>query len=108
MSIAAELEKLQSLYDKGVLSAEEFTKAKAKVLGESNGFNSIQDSSRSMLQQLRRSNSDRVFGGVCGGLGQYTDMPAWAWRVLFCLTVFGFGFGLLLYILLWLFVPAES
>jgi phage shock protein PspC (stress-responsive transcriptional regulator) len=49
-----------------------------------------------------------VLGGVCGGLGQYTGLPAWAWRVLFCLTFFGLGFGLLVYLLLWLFMPLDS
>jgi|SRR4051812_44325794 len=101
MSVAEELERLQSLYEKGALSAEELARAKAKVLNEGVTGSSV-------ANQFRLSKSDRVFGGVCGGLGRATDVPAWAWRVIFCLCVFGLGFGLLLYILLWIFVPAEA
>lgn len=104
MSLADELEKLQTLKDRGALNDDEFARAKAKLLSEAN----YGGQSASMLHQLRRSHSDRMLGGVCGGLGKYTGVPSWVWRVLFCLTLLGFGFGLLLYILLWLFVPAES
>ena len=64
-------------------------------------------SHRSFLHQLARSRTDRVFGGVCGGLGQHTDLPAWAWRLIFCLTLLYFGAGLLIYLLLWIFLPQE-
>jgi phage shock protein C len=106
MSIADEIEKLQALRDRGSLSEAEFARAKARILGEPSAVGS--GDSADLLHQLRRSKSDRIVGGVCGGLGKYTGMPSWAWRVLFCLTFFGFGFGLLLYVLLWLFVPEES
>jgi len=102
MSIADELERLHSLYEKGALSAEDLARAKAKVLNE--GSVNV----RAATNQFRRSKSDRVFGGVCGGLGQATEIPSWAWRVIFCLCVFGFGFGLLVYVLLWIFMPIEA
>lgn len=100
MSVAEELERLQSLFEKGALSADELARAKAKVLNEGSAGMSV-------ANQFRRSKSDRVFGGVCGGLGKATDVPSWAWRVIFCLCFFGLGFGLLVYILLWIFVPEE-
>ena len=106
MSIAEELERLQALRDRGTISDDEFARAKAQVLGESDSSRSA--SHRSFLQQLARSRSDRVFGGVCGGLGHSTDLPSWAWRVIFCLTLLYFGAGLLIYILLWIFLPQES
>ena len=105
MSIAEELERLQALRDRGTISDDEFARAKAQVLGESASPPSA--SHRSFLQQLARSRSDRVFGGVCGGLGHSTDLPSWAWRVIFCLTLLYFGAGLLIYILLWIFLPQE-
>lgn len=61
--------------------------------------------SENWLQRLSRSEDDRWIGGVCGGLGQYTPIPSWAWRVIFCLLFFCFGTGFLLYILLWIFMP---
>lgn len=108
MSIAAELERLRVLRDSGALSEDEFARAKAKVLNDPGGLHSESAGPRNVLNQLRRSRSDCVLGGVCGGLGRYTGMPSWSWRVLFCLSVLCFGFGVLLYCLLWLFIPQES
>jgi len=59
------------------------------------------------LQRLSRSESDHWIGGVCGGLGKHTPMPSWIWRVIFCLLFFFAGTGLLVYILLWIFMPKE-
>ncbi|HEX2791590.1 MAG TPA: PspC domain-containing protein [Steroidobacteraceae bacterium] len=106
MSIAEELERLQALHDRGTISDEEFARAKASVLDEPASSRSA--THRSFLHQLARSRSDRVIGGVCGGLGHNTDLPSWAWRVMFCLTLLYFGVGLVIYILLWIFLPEEQ
>jgi phage shock protein C len=103
MSIAEELERLQTLRDRGAISEQEFVRAKAQVLDGERPM----DATRSFLHQLKRSRSDRVIGGVCGGLGRHTDLPSWAWRVIFCLTLLYFGVGFLIYLLLWLFLPQE-
>jgi phage shock protein PspC (stress-responsive transcriptional regulator) len=110
MSIAEELEKLQSLRERGVISEQEFVRAKAQALDGSpakDAATAAADAGRSFLHQLARSRSDRFIGGVCGGLGRHTDLPSWAWRVIFCLTLLYFGAGLLIYLLLWLFLPQE-
>ncbi len=108
MSIAEELERLRVLRDSGAINEDEFTRAKARVLDGSSGQPSESPGPLHVLNQLRRSRSDSVLGGVCGGLGRYTGMPSWSWRVLFCLSLLCFGFGILLYCLLWLFVPLEA
>ena len=109
MNIADELERLRSLRDGGALSDEEFSRAKARVLGQtSHAAGADAAGADNVLNNLRRSQGDRVIGGVCGGLGRYTGMPAWIWRVLFCLAVVCFGFGILLYCLMWLFMPLEN
>lgn len=60
------------------------------------------------LQQLRKSASDRVLDGICGGLGEYTPVPASVWRVLFVLTaIFGCA-GIVAYVLLWWLMPAAG
>lgn len=59
------------------------------------------------LQKFTKSRKDRWIGGICGGLGEHTPVPSWAWRVLFILLLFVWGTGLLLYILLWIFAPAS-
>jgi phage shock protein C len=58
--------------------------------------------------RLRRSDTDRMIGGVCGGLADYTGIDAVLWRVAFiALTVLG-GSGILFYAVLWLLMPAPS
>jgi phage shock protein PspC (stress-responsive transcriptional regulator) len=60
------------------------------------------------LQKLTKSQQDKWIGGVCGGLGEHTSIPAWCWRFLFSVTFFFWGFGLIFYLLLWIFVPAGE
>ncbi len=57
---------------------------------------------------MYRSFSDRVFGGVCGGLAARLHVSAWLIRVLFALlTVISLGAFGVLYLLLWWIVPQE-
>jgi phage shock protein C len=104
MSIAEELERLQVLRDRGAISEQEFTRAKQQVLDEATARTG---SHSALLHQLTRSRTDRMVGGVCGGLGRQTDLPSWAWRLIFCLTFLYFGAGMLIYLLLWVFLPEE-
>lgn len=56
-------------------------------------------------RKLMRDPDDRVFGGVCSGLGHYFGMEAkWIRLILVLLFIFG-GTGLLLYIVLWVVMP---
>lgn len=58
--------------------------------------------------RLRRSGSDRMVAGVCGGLAEYSGIDVVLWRVGFvALTVFG-GSGVLFYVLLWVLLPSEA
>ncbi len=59
------------------------------------------------LQNLTKSDSDKWISGVCGGLGESSPIPSWAWRLLFIMLLICFGTGVLLYILLWIFVPSK-
>jgi phage shock protein PspC (stress-responsive transcriptional regulator) len=55
---------------------------------------------------LRRSRTDKVIGGVAGGLAEYTGVDALLWRVgAIALTLAG-GSGVIIYVLLWLLMPA--
>ncbi len=57
--------------------------------------------------QLRRSGTDRMAGGVCGGLAEYSGIDPLLWRVGFVgLTVAG-GAGILVYLLLWVLMPSA-
>src|SRR3546814_7141299 len=56
-------------------------------------------------RKLMRDPDDKVFGGVCSGLGHYFGIEArWVRLILVLLFIFG-GTGLLLYIILWIVMP---
>lgn len=61
-----------------------------------------------MQQRLYRSRSDVMLGGVCAGLAGYFGLDPTLVRVIFVLLALGTGFGVFLYILLWIVVPAEG
>jgi len=57
---------------------------------------------------LRKSAGDRMLGGVCGGLGENTPAPSWVWRVVFLVLLFGYGTGVVAYIILWICMPPAK
>lgn len=57
---------------------------------------------------LTRSVKDRMFAGVCGGLGDYLGMDPTVVRLIFVLLFFVTGPGVLLaYLIMSLIVPSE-
>ena len=54
---------------------------------------------------LRRSRTDKVLGGVAGGLAEYTGIDALLWRVGAIALTFAGGSGIIIYVLLWLLMP---
>ena len=57
--------------------------------------------------RLFRSKKDRVFGGVCGGIGKFIGIDPVIIRLIWAGLFFAFGVGLLLYILSWIIIPIE-
>jgi phage shock protein C len=58
-------------------------------------------------RRLCRSLSQRMIGGVCGGLGEYLAIDPTLIRVLFVLAALLGGHGILLYLILLILVPVE-
>jgi len=58
--------------------------------------------------RLYRSLTDRMVGGVCGGLGVFLNIDPIFIRLLFVLLLFGSDFGFILYLLLWILIPEEG
>jgi phage shock protein C len=75
---------------------------------EANRESGADEGEKSMSGRLFRSKTDRYLGGVCGGLGKYLGFDATVIRLVFLLLIFGTGWGVLLYIALWILVPAEG
>lgn len=60
-------------------------------------------------QRLTRNLTDRVLGGVCGGLGTYVGVDPWWVRALFvALGLFTAGTGALIYLALWFILPVQT
>jgi phage shock protein C len=105
MSIADDIAKLDELRTRGALTAEEFERAKARLLD--GGPGTAAGPNMQTFNNLRRSRIDSWIGGVCGGIARTTGVESWIWRLIFfVLFLFG-GTGVLLYVLLWIFVPSE-
>lgn len=107
MNDADELAKLADLHARGVLNDEEFAKAKARVLGGQAAPGSSAAPNVGAVNGIRRARMDRWLGGVCGGIARATGLDSWVWRLIFTVLFLAFGSGILLYILLWIFVPEE-
>lgn len=57
---------------------------------------------------LRRSRSERLLGGVCGGLAQYFGVDPLLVRLVFIALTLAQGTGIVVYALLWILVPEEG
>jgi phage shock protein C len=57
---------------------------------------------------LRRSRTDRVIAGVCGGVGRYLGVDPVLIRVAFVVLAIAGGGGFLLYVLGWILIPEEK
>ena len=59
--------------------------------------------------KLRRSRTDRLIGGVCGGLAEFFGMNAFWFRLLFFILGLPGGVpGVLPYLILWAIIPLEE
>ena len=104
MGLADELTRLDELRVNGVLSDDEFRRAKSRLLNDplDGDIPAV-----SALNRVRLSRNDRWLGGVCGGIAAITGIESWIWRLIgIALALLG-GTGVLLYILLWVFVPED-
>jgi phage shock protein PspC (stress-responsive transcriptional regulator) len=57
---------------------------------------------------LRRSESDRMVAGICGGLGEYFGVDPVLFRVVFGVSAFFGGFGILAYLVAWALIPERG
>lgn len=90
-----------------------------EVISDDNGASQAQEEARAEAannaEEIRRNRrrlfrdpDDKVFGGVCSGLGHYFDVdPVWI-RLGFAIMFFVFGTGVLFYILLMIIIPKAE
>ena len=61
-----------------------------------------------MEKRLYRSETDRMIGGVCGGIAEYFNFDSTIVRLAFVLFSLWGGGGVLAYIICWIIIPSES
>lgn len=59
-------------------------------------------------KRLYRDTDDVIIGGVASGLARYFDIDPVIVRIIFVITLFFNGIGLIAYLLLWVIVPAAE
>jgi phage shock protein C len=59
-------------------------------------------------RSLRRSHSNRIIAGVCGGLEDFFGLDAFWFRLAFLIALLPGGVpGIAAYLVLWLIVPSD-
>lgn len=61
-----------------------------------------------MKKQLMRSGRDKKIAGVCAGVAHYFDMDPTIVRVIWGVLAFGYGAGVVAYIILWIIAPEAT
>ena len=61
-----------------------------------------------MNKQLMRSSRDKKIAGVCAGVAYYFDIDPTIVRVIWGVLAFGYGAGIVAYIILWIIAPVAT
>ena len=72
-----------------------------------NSNNSCNDNSNE-ITALRRSSSDRVIAGVCGGIAEHFKIDAALLRLISLFLILFGGLSLWVYVILWLIIPKQQ
>jgi phage shock protein C len=75
---------------------------------ESQFFNSLEVLMKVRGTALRRSRTNRIVAGVCGGLEEFFGLDAFWFRLAFLIAMIPGGVpGIAAYVILWLIMPSE-
>jgi len=59
-------------------------------------------------KRIYRHPDDKILGGVCGGLGTLLGVDPIIFRILFIIAAFFGGFGILIYLVMWIITPMAD
>lgn len=62
----------------------------------------------SSSRRIYRDPDRRIFGGVCAGLAAYLNIDALIIRIVFAILFLAGGFGILIYLVLWVVLPEAK
>lgn len=108
MPATNKVQKEKNIPEKPIVKKTIHSNRSDKDNGKTNGNknNSFRENLHS--SKLYRSETNKMIAGVAGGLSEYFNVDATLVRLIFILlTVFG-GSGVLIYLILWLVMPAQS
>ncbi|MBM7558395.1 PspC domain-containing protein [Marinitoga litoralis] len=60
-----------------------------------------------MRKELYRSKTDKMLGGVCGGLAEYFNVSSTLVRLIWLALILIDGVGLIIYIIAWIVIPED-
>ena len=63
---------------------------------------------KKQIKRLYRSKTNRVIGGVCGGIGEYFGIDPTIIRLIWVILALMGGAGIIAYIIAWIIIPEEK
>lgn len=61
-----------------------------------------------LAKRIVRPSSGRMIAGVCAGIGRYLNIDPTLVRLIWVILSFGYGSGILAYLLAWIIIPPEE
>lgn len=61
-----------------------------------------------MEQKTLYRSREAMLGGVCGGIADFFGIDKSVVRIIFALFLLAGGFGLFLYLVMWIIIPLEK
>ncbi len=58
-------------------------------------------------KRLYRSNTNRILGGVCGGIAEYFNIDPVIVRLIWIVITVFYGLGILIYLIAWVIIPQS-
>ncbi len=87
---------------------EDFAEASSSQESKKEETHTAQGYYGNKRRRVFRDPDSKILGGVCSGIGNYFDIdPLWI-RLGLVIMFFGFGTGLILYIILWVIIPEAK
>ncbi len=59
-------------------------------------------------KKLKKSSADKIFAGVCGGIGEYFNIDSAIIRIIWAIATLFYGTGLIIYIIFALCLPKDD
>jgi len=106
----AELFKMRLNPYKQVITMKDVEEVMA-ILGSPEVISGGEPSDASPPRSQRRIYRDpdrRIIGGVCAGISAYLNWDPWIMRIIFAVLILPGGFGLALYVILWIVLPEAK